>query len=62
MAISRSKRLLPGGFVAIAVTLYLYGVLSAAHIPAAVDAIALPLDFMVGIPLMFYFMVVRTRR
>lgn len=62
MAISRSKRLLTGGFVAIAAALYLYGVLSAAHIPAAVDAVALPLDFMAGIPLMFYFMVVRPRR
>ena len=55
----RTRQLLLGGFAAIAVTLYLYGVLSAAHIPATVDAVALPLDFMVGIPLMFYFMVVR---
>lgn len=58
----RTRQLLLGGFAAIAVTLYLYGVLSAAHIPATVDAVALPLDFMVGIPLMFYFMVVRPRR
>lgn len=56
---TRTRRLPLGSFIAIAAVLYLYGVLSAAQIPAAVYEIALPLDFMVGIPLIFYFMVVR---
>lgn len=62
MAATRTRRLLLGSFVAIAAVLYLYGVLSVAHIPAALDAVVLPLDFMVGIPLMFYLMVVRPRK
>lgn len=50
------------GFFAAAAALYAYGVLSAGLIPAKVGAVALPLDFMVGIPAAFYLMVVRPRR
>lgn len=49
-------------FFIAALVLYAYGVVSASHIPAEVDAIALPFDFMVGIPLAFYLVVVRPRK
>lgn len=42
--------------------LYVYGVVSALYIPAHIDGIVLPLDFMVGIPLGFYLLVIRPRR
>lgn len=45
-----------------ALALYAYGVLSASHIPVEIDAVALPLDFVVGIPLAFYLMVIRPRK
>lgn len=61
MELFRRTWLTPIFFVA-ALALYAYGVVSADHIPADVDAVALPLDFMVGIPLAFYFMVVRPRK
>lgn len=47
---------------AAALVLYAYGVLSAKAIPMPVEGVALPLDFMVGIPLGFYLLVVRSRR
>ena len=50
------------GFLAAATALYAYGVLSAELIPAEVGAVALPFDFMVGIPAAFYLFVVRPRR
>lgn len=49
-------------FGLVAVALYAYGVLSAPAIPARIEGIALPLDFMVGIPVGFYLLVVRPRR
>ncbi len=60
MELLRRTWLTPIFFVA-AVALYAYGVVSASHIPADVDTVVLPLDFMVGIPLAFYLMVVRPR-
>lgn len=41
--------------------LYIYGVISAPYIPSHIEDIALPLDFMIGIPLAFYFLVIRPR-
>lgn len=61
MELLRRTWLTPIFFVA-AVALYAYGVVSASHIPADVDTVVLPLDFMVGIPLAFYLMVVRPRK
>lgn len=58
MALSR-RTWLTFAFFITALALYSYGVVSASHIPADVDAVALPLDFMAGMPLMFYLMVVR---
>lgn len=58
MTLSRRAWLTFAFFVA-ALALYPYGVVSASHIPANVGAVALPLDFIVGIPLAFYLMVVR---
>lgn len=49
-------------FLVAAVALYAYGVASAGCIPFELEAVALPLDFMVGIPAAFYLMVVRPRR
>ena len=49
-------------FFIAALALYTYGVVSASHIPVEVDAVALSLDFMLGIPLAFYLMVVRPRK
>lgn len=49
-------------FCATALVLYAYGVLSASAIPMHIEGVALPLDFMVGIPLGFYLLVVRPRR
>lgn len=61
MALSRRMWLTFIFFIA-ALALYAYGVISASHIPVELDAVALPLDFMVGIPLAFYLMVVRPRK
>ncbi len=49
------------GFFAAAAALYAYGVLSAGLIPAEIGTVALPFDFMVGIPAAFYLIVVRPR-
>lgn len=49
-------------FGLVAVALYAYGVLSAPAIPARIEGIVLPLDFMVGIPIGFYLLVVRPRK
>ena len=48
-------------FVAV-LALYIYGVISASQIPAEVVAVALPLDFMVGMPLAFYLVVLRPKK
>ena len=42
--------------------LYAYGVISASFIPSHIESIILPLDFMVGIPLGFYLLVIRPRK
>ncbi len=49
-------------FLAAVLTLYIYGVISADQIPAEVVAVALPPDFMVGIPLAFYLIVLRPKK
>ncbi len=61
MALSR-RTWLTFIFLIAVLALYAYGVISASHIPVEVDAVALPLDFMVGIPLAFYLVVVRPRK
>lgn len=62
MEIANSRRLSLVIFCALSLFLYAYGVASARCIPGHVEGIALPLDFMVGIPLGFYLLVVRPRR
>lgn len=49
-------------FCVAALILYAYGALSAQAIPMHIEGVVLPLDFMVGIPLGFYLLVVRPRR
>ncbi len=49
-------------FLAAVLALYIYGVISASQIPAEVVAVALPLDFIVGIPLAFYLVVLRPKK
>ena len=49
-------------FLATVLALYIYGVISASQIPTEVVAMALPLDFMVGIPLAFYLVVLRPKK
>lgn len=48
-------------FCACTLVLYVYGVLTASLIPAHIEEIILPLDFAVGVPLGFYFLVVKPR-
>lgn len=61
MALSR-RSWLSFAFLAAVLALYIYGVVSASQIPAEVVAVALPLDFMVGIPLMLYLIVLRPKK
>lgn len=61
MEASRSKRLGLVIFCLLGVVLYIYGIVSAPYIPTHIESIALPLDFMVGIPLGFYLLIVRPR-
>ena len=49
-------------FLAAVLALYIYGVISASQIPVEVVAVALPLDFMVGIPLAFYLVVLHPKK
>ncbi|PWL78571.1 MAG: hypothetical protein DBY20_06890 [Coriobacteriia bacterium] len=49
-------------FLAAVLALYIYGVISAGQIPAEVVAVALPPDFMVGIPLAFYLIFLRPKK
>ena len=62
MGIARSQRIGLIAFCALCLTLYVYGIASAPRIPSHIEGIALPLDFMVGIPLGFYLLVARPRR
>ena len=62
MGTTRNRRAALIAFCVAACALYAYGVASAGCIPRAIEGIALPLDFMVGIPVGFYLMVVRPRR
>lgn len=62
MDAARRQRLSLIGFCALVLALYAYGVVSAPYIPSHIEGIALPLDFMVGIPVGFYLLVVRPRR
>lgn len=61
MVLSR-RSWLSFAFLATVLALYIYGVISASQIPAEVVAVALPLDFMVGIPLAFYLVVLRPKK
>lgn len=45
----------------ICLTLYVYGIISAPYIPSQIEGIALPLDFMIGIPLGLYLLVIRPK-
>lgn len=62
MGIARSQRIGLIAFCALCMVLYSYGIASAPRIPSRIEGIALPLDFMVGIPLGFYLLVARPRR
>ncbi|MEY8315362.1 hypothetical protein [Adlercreutzia muris] len=62
MSVARSRRIGLIAFCALCLTLYVYGIASAPRIPSHIEGIALPLDFMVGIPLGFYLLVARPRR
>ncbi len=61
MTLSR-RSWLSFAFLATVLALYIYGVISASQIPAEVVAVALPLDFMVGIPLTLYLIVLRPKK
>lgn len=58
---TRTKRVSLVVFCVLCFALYVYGIVSAPHIPSHIEGIALPLDFMVGIPLGFYLLVVGPR-
>ena len=62
MEAARSKRLVLVAFCILCLALYIYGVTSAPYIPSHIEGVALPLDFMVGIPLGFYLLVIRPRK
>lgn len=62
MEIANARRLSLAIFCAPLLLLYAYGVASAQFIPGQIEGVALPLDFMVGIPLGFYLLVVRPRK
>lgn len=62
MGVARSQRIGLITFCVLCVVLYAYGIASAPRIPSHIEGIALPLDFMVGVPLGFYLLVARPRR
>ena len=62
MDAARSQRMGLIGFCLLTLVLYTYGIISAPYIPSHIEGIALPLDFMVGIPVGYYLLVVRPRR
>ena len=62
MEAARRQRLNLIGFCTLGLALYTYGIVSASYIPSHIEGIALPLDFMVGIPVGFYLLVIRPRR
>ena len=53
MDAARRQRLSLISFCLLDLVLYTYGVISAPRIPSHIEGIALPLDFMVGIPFGF---------
>lgn len=55
------ERFAPPITVIAMVALYAYGVVSAACIPSELESIILPLDFMVGLPAVFYLLVARVK-
>lgn len=61
MVLSR-RSWLSFAFLVAVLALYIYGVISASQISAEVVAVALPLDFMAGIPLAFYLVILRPKR
>lgn len=48
-------------FCLLGLAFYIYGVVSASFIPSHIERVILPLDFMVGIPISFYLLVIRPR-
>lgn len=62
MDAARRQRLSLNGFCLLGLALYTYGAVSAPYIPSRIEGIALPLDFMIGIPLGFYLLVIRPRK
>ncbi len=62
MGAVQSKRMGLIVFCVLCLVFSVYGVISASHIPSHIEGVALPLDFMVGIPLGFYLLVVRPCR
>ncbi|MCI9627719.1 MAG: hypothetical protein HFJ64_00560 [Eggerthellaceae bacterium] len=62
MDAARSQRVYLTVFCLLGLSLYVYGIISAPYIPSHLEGIVLPLDFMVGIPVGFYLLVVRPRR
>lgn len=46
-------------FCALCLVFYVYGVISSSFMPSHIEGIILPLYFMVGIPLGFFFLVVK---
>lgn len=61
MDAARRQRMSLTAFCLACLALYAYGIVSASHIPAPVEGIILPLDFMVGIPFGFYLLVIKPR-
>lgn len=61
MGFASSQKVASFIYSCLCLALYAYGVISASYIPSHIEGIILPLDFMVGIPLGFFFLVIRTR-
>ncbi len=57
----KSQRMGLIGFCLLGLSLYTYGIVSAPYISSHIEGIALPLDFMVGIPFAFYLLIIRPR-
>lgn len=62
MEAARRQRVSLVVFCVLGLVLYIYGVVSASYIPSHIEGVALPLDFMVGIPIGFYLLVIRPRK
>lgn len=58
----QSRRMISIVFCVLCLFLYAYGLASAPYVPSHIEGIALPLDFMVGIPLGFYLLIIRPKK